>query len=295
MESTWYEEDYRPMAQASGATRFLPGSNVEIVRELPRRQPPRHVVFDFDGTLSLIREGWPDVMVPMMVEVLRETPTSESPEDLSRLVSEFVMNLTGKQTIYQMLRLAEEVRSRGGVPKEPTAYKQMYHDRLMERIAARREALRSGRARPVDMLVPYSLELLDDLQRRGTAVYLASGTDEQYVLDEVRLLGLDRYFGPHVYGAIDDYKSFSKAKVIERILRENRVDGASLVGFGDGYVEIQNVKAVGGVAVAVASDEAGRSGKPDLWKRDRLIGAGADVVIPDYRDHKVLLAYLWNA
>ena len=72
--------------------------------------------------------------------------------------------------------------------------------------------------------------------------------------------------------------------MIERILRENAVDGASLLGFGDGYVEIQNIKAVGGVAVAVASDEAGRSGRPDPWKRDRLIGAGADIVIPDYRD-----------
>ena len=66
------------------------------------------------------------------------------------------------------------------------------------------------------------------------------------------------------------------------------MDGASLLGFGDGYVEIQNVKAVGGTAVAVASDEAGRSGKPDAWKRDRLIGAGADVVIPDYRDYRPL-------
>ena len=82
--------------------------------------------------------------------------------------------------------------------------------------------------------------------------------------------------------------------VIERILRENRVDGRWLLGFGDGYVEIQNIKAAGGTAVAVASDEAGRSGKPDPWKRDRLVGAGADLVIPDYRDWCVLVEYLWG-
>ena len=82
--------------------------------------------------------------------------------------------------------------------------------------------------------------------------------------------------------------------MIERILRENDLDGASLLGFGDGYVEIQNIKAVGGMAVAVASDEAGRSGRPDPWKRDRLIGAGADIVIPDFRDYRPLLDYLWN-
>jgi phosphoglycolate phosphatase len=44
----------------------------------------------------------------------------------------------------------------------------------------------------------------------------------------------------------------------------------------------------------VASDEAGRSGLPDQWKRDRLIGAGADLVVPDYRHHEQLLDYLWN-
>ena len=46
--------------------------------------------------------------------------------------------------------------------------------------------------------------------------------------------------------------------VIERILRENQIAGAQLLSFGDGYVEIQNTKEVGGLAVAVASDEAQR-------------------------------------
>ena len=76
--------------------------------------------------------------------------------------------------------------------------------------------------------------------------------------------------------------------VIERILRENRVDGSVLLGFGDGYVEIENIKSAGGVAIAVASDESGRSGKPDAWKRDRLIGVGADLVIPDFREKDAL-------
>jgi len=107
-------------------------------------------------------------------------------------------------------------------------------------------------------------------------------------------LGLTAYFGRHIYGAIDDHRKFSKQMVIERILRENAVDGARLLGLGDGYVEISNIKAAGGTAIAVASDEAGRSGKPDLWKRDRLIGVGADVVIPDFRDFAALCDYLWG-
>jgi len=294
MNSTYYEDDYRRTVERPIRTAFLDHTSIEIIRPMDRATPPEHVVFDFDGTLSLVREGWPEVMVPMMVEILQATGTGESVEALHRLVYEFVMQLNGKQTIYQMIRLAEEVRKRGAEPQEPTVYKRMYHERLMERITGRREALRSGQAKPEEMLVPYSLELLAELRRRGATVYLASGTDEAYVREEVQLLGLDEYFGRHVYGALDDYKNFSKAMVIERILRENAVDGDSLLGFGDGYVEIQNLKSVGGTAVAVASDEAGRSGKPDPWKRDRLIGVGADLVIPDYQDWQRLVGYLWH-
>jgi phosphoglycolate phosphatase-like HAD superfamily hydrolase len=294
MKPSYYEEDYQRVASAAEKHAFLPKTSIEIIRQPSGRNPPRHVLFDFDGTLSLIREGWMDVMVPLMVEVLAATGTEESPDQLAAIARDFVTELTGKQTVYQMIRLAEEVRKRGGTPEEPSVYKNVYHDRLMERIAGRREALRSGRASPRDMLVPYSLELLDELRRRGVALYVASGTDEHYVIEEVRLLGLDEYFGQHVYGALADYRSFSKAMVIERILKENRVEGELLLGFGDGYVEIQNIKAVGGLAVAVASDEAGRSGKPDPWKRDRLVGAGADLVIPDFHDYGPLAAYLWS-
>jgi hypothetical protein len=37
----------------------------------------RVVLFDFDGTVSLIRSGWMDVMIPMMVEVLMDLNTRE--------------------------------------------------------------------------------------------------------------------------------------------------------------------------------------------------------------------------
>jgi phosphoglycolate phosphatase len=295
MVSNGHEEDYCRVVHDVGPTQTLPDTGIEIIRPLTLDRPPQHVLFDFDGTLSLIREGWPEVMIPLMVETLQATGTSETPAALHSLCTGFVTALTGKQTIYQMIRLAEEVTKRGGRPEDPLVYKQQYLDRLMERITGRREGLRSGRIAAREMVVPHSLELLDALEQRGAMLYVASGTDEMYVIEEVALLGLERYFGPRVYGARDDHKSFSKAQVIERILRENELKGASLLGFGDGYVEIQNIKAVGGTAVAVASDEAARSGRPDPWKRDRLIGAGADIVIPDYRDYQPLLAYLWNA
>lgn len=289
-----HEEDYSRVVHEIGPTEWLPETGVEIISPVVLDRPPQHVLFDFDGTLSLIREGWPEVMIPMMVEILQATGTKEPAEELYAICSDFVTNLTGKQTIYQMIRLAEEITKRGGQPEDPAVYKQMYIDRLMVRIADRREGLRSGRIDARDMLVPYSLELLESLKQRGATLYVASGTDEPHVIEEVELLGLDKFFGRHVYGAQDDYRSFSKAQVIERILRENDLKGGLLLGFGDGYVEIRDVKRVGGTAVAVASDEAGRSGKPDPWKRDRLIGAGADLVIADYRDFDPLLDYIWG-
>ncbi len=292
--SSFEEPDFRPTEATTAQSRFLPGTSIEIIRDVERATPPEHVLFDFDGTLSLVREGWPEVMVPLMVEVLQGTGTKESHDALYKLAYDFVMELTGKQTIYQMIRLAEEVTKRGGTPKDPTEYKQMYHDRLMERIWTRREDLRSGRVPPEEMVVPGSIDLLKGLKAKGLKLYLASGTDENYVKEEVTLLGLDPYFEGHVYGAVDDYKTFSKAHVIRRILDVNKVDGARLLGFGAGYVEIQNVKDVGGIAVAVASDEANRSGKPDKWKRDRLVSVGADMVIPDYREHQQVIDYVWK-
>ena len=75
-----------------------------------------------------------------------------------------------------------------------------------------------------------------------------------------------------------------------RIIRENGIRGEQLLSFGDGYVEIENTREAGGLAVAVASDEANNgSGRMDEWKRERLSGVGADVVIPDFRDAAPLL------
>jgi phosphoglycolate phosphatase len=267
-------------------------NDVEILREIPRGRF-RFVLFDFDGTLSLIREGWPQVMIPMMVEVLHATGTSEDNVTLGAHVEDFVMRLNGRQTIYQMMHLAEEVQKRGGQPLEPLAYKHEYHARLMRRIQGRLDALASGQATPDDWTVPGSHAMLTRLQERGLKLYLASGTDIAFVRHEVELLGLAPFFGAHIYGALDDYRNFSKKMIIERILKENNLRGEELLGFGDGYVEIEEVKRVGGVAIAVASDEVKRQGI-HAWKRDRLVRAGADVVIGDYRQADWLMRWLFG-
>ena len=82
---------------------------------------------------------------------MSDLKTGESEEQLRTLVEEFVWRLTGKETIYQMISFAEAVQARGGKPLEPLAYKQMYLDRLWEKIESRVEGLaqRPDRSRRV--------------------------------------------------------------------------------------------------------------------------------------------------
>ena len=56
-------------------------------------------------------------------------------------------------------------------------------------------------------------------------------------------------------------------------------------------VEIEEVKKVGGLAIGVASNEETREGIND-WKRNRLIQAGADIIVGDYRQLDQLLRLL---
>ena len=265
---------------------------IECLRPGTTADRVKVVLFDFDGTVSLIRAGWFEVMVPMMVEILAELQTGESEAELRAVVEEFVGRLTGKQTVYQMIELAENITRRGGQPQDPLVYKHMYLSRLNEKIKDRLEELRQHRVSPDKYLVPGTRGLLEALRERGLKLYLASGTDEPYMKDEARLLDVERYFDGGVFGALDDYKSFSKAILIQRIIGNAECRGDEFLGFGDGYVEIENVKQVGGVAVGVATDEPNCQ-VVDEWKRKRLAGVGADYIIPNFLCHQDLLKTLF--
>ena len=272
---------------------YLTNAQIEIVHpDIPRGQI-HSVLFDFDGTISLIRQGWQGVMVPMMVEILQSLDTGETEQELGAIVTESVDRLTGKQTIYQMIELCVQIEKRGGVPLEALEYKHVYLERLWTRIEHRVVGLKEGRLAAGDMVVPGAFDILDNLAQREITCYLASGTDQPYVLDEAGALGVTPYFGGGIFGALDEYKRFSKAQVIQDILRTHHLRGSQLLAFGDGFVEIEETKRAGGIAVGVASDEVNRRGI-DAWKRNRLVQAGADMIIPDFREQDILLDYLFD-
>ena len=255
----------------------------------------RYAVLDFDGTLSLVREGWQAIMIPYFTDELYATPggSARTWEEMEGLAREFIFLHTGKQTIYQCIALKEEVEKLGGRALDPQDYKDEYHRRLLERIDGRLKGLADGSIDPETLTVPGTYGFLAMLRAHGVMLFLASGTDEAYVLEEAALIGVTHYFEGRIYGAQRAYQTFSKKMVIDRIMREYNLHGRELLGFGDGYVEIENVKSVGGLAIGVATNESERSGI-DAWKRERLIRAGADAIIPDYSNLAAIENYLFG-
>ena len=273
----------RPTTPSTIENRAWP--SVELPHPLGPRPEISHVLFDFDGTLSLIRQGWPEVMVPMFVEAIPRQP-GETEDAIRAMVLDDIMRLNGKQTIYQMIQLAERIRERGGQPREPLWYKHEYLRRLENgNRRPDRRPRRADRSHPTSLLVHAARPLLEHLRDRGLAPLPRQRDRRTRRQARGRAARHHPVFRrPHLRrpGRLQE---FSKKMVIDRILAEHGITGRQLLAFGDGYVEIENTKQVGGLAVAVASDEANNgSGRVDEWKRHRLLGVGADAVIPDFRD-----------
>ena len=266
--------------------------SLEIINKELKLSRITHALFDFDGTVSLIREGWQKIMVGMMVNELLKTPKHGEKEEVEHAVTEYVNELTGKQTMYQMLRFVEEIKKRGSEAKNALEYKREYLQLIREHTKSRLENLKIASVDPDEYMVRGSRSFLTSLKERNISCYLASGTDEPFVVEEARLLRIDSLF-KEIWGAQDAYLTFSKKIAIERILKEANISGENLVVFGDGYVEMQEAKAHGAVAVGIASNETIRKGV-NSWKRERLIKAGADVIIADFASTDALVSFLFS-
>lgn len=268
---------------------------LEIIRPDYPRGPFQIAVIDFDGTLSLLRANWQGIMIPMMVEILAATSSGESRDQLRSVVEEFVTRLTGEPTIVQMQALANEIASRGQSPLDPLEYLAQYHAELLKQTAQRIAAIQSGKATADEMMVPGSRQFLEQLRERGMLLVMASGTELADVQREAGILGLDGFFEGRIHGPVHNDPHFSKQRVIEQLVLDNRTTGSRVVAFGDGPAEILAVRTVGGLAIGVASDEIERSGRINPLKHEHLIRAGADIIIPDFQNTSDLLRILFSA
>ncbi len=278
----------------SASVRPLPSftGQVELRPTFVPRPQITHVVFDFDGTLSWVRHGWPEIMFGVF---RRNLPLldGETAEARTAVLDSIVFGMNGRPTIMQMQRFTEVVRERGGAQLVAEDLRREFQDLLDAEIAARLLSIRS-RAVPHDAFVVFSARpLLERLRAVGVTPIVLSSSIEHRVKEEAEALGLTEYFGPHIYGSGADPTSFSKMAVFQRLLKEEGIQGEHLLSFGDGPVEITATKELGGLAIAVCSDEDHNgSGIMDPIKRPQLLAAGADAVIPDFRDAVALVDYL---
>jgi phosphoglycolate phosphatase-like HAD superfamily hydrolase len=291
--------NYRPeLAEDLRKAVYLPETEIEVCDPAVTRRFGRvkHVLFDNDGTISTLRQGWEEVMAPVMVKAILGEQYDQVDAATLRKVQEEVRRYidasTGIQTILQMETLTEMVREAGFVPEEQIldkfGYKKIYNDALMEVVNRRLEKLHSGELGVEDFTMKGAIPFLEALREAGMVLYLASGTDEEDVLRESAELGFAKYFNGGIYGSKNDIKKYSKKMVVDRIIRENDLHGDELVVFGDGPVEIREVMEAGGIAVGVASDEVRRYGL-NTEKRSRLIRAGAQLIMPDFTQWRKII------
>jgi rfaE bifunctional protein kinase chain/domain len=309
---------YRP--ELAGDRRracYLPGTEIEICEESVKSEVSsfksshfalqasdsliRHAVFDNDGTISTLRQGWEEIMAPVMMKAILGDRYRTADENLYQKVRqrvlEYIDQSTGVQTLIQMEALVGMVREFGLVPPEQVldrfGYKKLYNDALMEMVNERIARLRSGRLDVTDFTVKGAVAFARALRQRGVTLYLASGTDHADVVAESTALGFADLFNGGIYGATGDIDSCSKKMVLDRILAENRLSGPELAVFGDGPVELRECRKRDGLAIGVASDEIRRHGL-NAGKRARLIKAGAQVIVPDFSQAVELLGLLFG-
>jgi len=250
------------------------------------------VLFDFDGTLSTLRYGWEEIMRPMMNEFICDSKDSQVDDE----VVAYIDKSTGIQTIFQMEWLCQRVkeyRTAAALPMPNQAldswgYKEEYLQRLMALVGQRRKDVHENVVRPERYHIKGSQPFLNMLHSKGIKIYLASGTDDADVKCEAQLLGFAHYF-TDIKGAGTRSRLCGKEAVLKALLEH--LDADTLAVFGDGKVEIELGKQMGARTIGVASNEAQGHGV-DLAKRDRLIQAGADVLIGDFSDVEAVSRFL---
>jgi bifunctional ADP-heptose synthase (sugar kinase/adenylyltransferase)/phosphoglycolate phosphatase-like HAD superfamily hydrolase len=277
---------------------YIPDSEIEIiVRPEKRKGFPRTAIFDHDGTISTLRQGWESVMRTVMIRSIAgdASLTAEEMRAIGEAAGELIEKTTGIQTLAQMYQLRDLVIHFGYISRDkilsPEGYKAVYNRLLLSSIESRISAVKAGRLLAEDVTVKGAVQFVKHLHEKGTKLFLASGTDEEDLRRESALLGYADYFTGGIMGSLGDIHNDPKKLVVRSIIEEvkkpevpacdPRETSFSCVVFGDGPVEMREAKKNGFLAVGVVSDELRRYGR-NVAKRERLVLGGADILIPDF-------------
>ncbi len=262
--------------------------NIEIVREFSGKSLSVGL-FDFDGTISDERVGWPNLAVPNNVAYLigLSSPHMDHKKAEEIVVTEIEQTI-GIPTYLQMKRLCSILEEHGyeGPKLDPRMLKDSYNDALVGMVESRRAKLETGELTMDDMRIDGAMELLTELQKRlSNGIYLASGSDLDAVSESVAYLGYseffpqDRIMAAGSLGPEDD----AKEAVIARMTGEMGLRGEEIVTFGDGFPEMLYTYRAGGVGVGVLSrDESHYEHLGHFTieqKKQRLLNAGAHLLV----------------
>lgn len=292
---------YKPeIAEDIRKAKYFGDFDIEIINALPDNLNIKHAIFDNDGTLSTLREGWEQIMAPMMIRAILGPKYFDADEVLFEKVKSSVDYLidktTGIQTLKQMQLLIGLIVEFGFVPEHQIlneyGYKEIYNNDLIRMVKKREDKLNKGELTIDDLTIKNALPFLKELYNRGIKLYLTSGTDEEDVKHESAVLGHDFLFEGRIFGATGDINKEAKKMVLDRILDSiNDSEASSIVTFGDGPVEIRETHKRGGITLGIASNELRRYGLNEK-KRTRLIQAGADLIVPDFSQSEQILRLL---
>ncbi len=295
--------DYRynpEMAEDSRKAKYLKNTDIELVN-LKKTVLPKVVIFDHDGTISTLRQGWEPIMKEVTLEaILGNYTETVSREELSRIedaTGEMIEKTTGIQTIIQMHHLRDMVRSFGFVPEKnilsPLEYKDIYNQKLLKMVDARVSLFKQKMLNLNDLTIKGSIQFLEMLKSKDIPIYLASGTDQEDVRKEAAVLGYADFFNGGIFGSIGDTGNDPKKMVIETIVKElpGNIKPSECYVFGDGPVEMREAAKRGFTRIGLVSDEKQRFGI-NTGKRSRLILGGAQALIPDFSWIPALSEYL---
>ena len=262
--------------------------NIEIIR--PFQGGSLSVgLFDFDGTISDERVGWPNLIVSNNVAFLiaLTSPRLEH-QRAAKMVIADIEKTIGIPTYLQMKRLRTMIEEHGydGPELDIKMFKDAYNDALVGMVASRRAALQTGEMTIDDLRIDGAMELLRGLHKRlSRGVYLASGSDVDAVVESVEHLGYSEFFprdriaGAGTLGPEED----AKEAVVQKLPHEEGIRGEELVTFGDGFPEMLHTYRAGGVGVGVVSRDHSyyeHLGHFTLkQKENRLVHAGAHILV----------------
>ena len=262
--------------------------NIEIIREFDSTNASVGL-FDFDGTISDERVGWPNLMVAVNSAFLvAMTKPHMDFKKATKLVIEDIEKTIGIPTYMQMKNLRTLIEENGyeGPEINPRLFKDVYNDSLVSMVESRHKKIKSEGGDVQKLLISGAVDFLTKIKSHlKNGIYLASGSDVDAVAESISNLRLSEFFpreriaGAGSLGPEDD----AKEAVINKLLNENGYKGNQIVTFGDGVPEIYYTNIVGGVSVGVLTrDESYYEERGHFTieqKEERLRRAGAHIIV----------------